>query len=191
MSERQEPIKPSVGANETGAKLAGRRGFLKKGALIATPVIVSVTSKPVWAGNCTLSGMLSGNLSQQTFVCQGGLPSVWANTTSWPAPYASGTYNPVTGLYENGTEFYAVFSSGVLGRPVYAPDSLMMNILRAYVQGDMAYELGAHAVAAVLNAASTSVDTFGYTPAQIVAMWNDPTLTNSELLANLILLNNR
>lgn len=38
-----------------------RRKITKAGVI--TPVVMSLTSNPLWAGNCTVSGMLSGNLS--------------------------------------------------------------------------------------------------------------------------------
>lgn len=39
-----------------------RRGFLKKAAL-GSAVITTVTSRPVWAGQCSMSGNLSNNMS--------------------------------------------------------------------------------------------------------------------------------
>ena len=40
-----------------------RRNFLKKSALVSAPIIMTIASGPVWARNCTMSGRLSGNLS--------------------------------------------------------------------------------------------------------------------------------
>ena len=57
----------SIGEQES--KGASRRRFVK-GALGAAPVILTVTSRPVWA-NCTGSGMMSGNLSDGQEVCEG------------------------------------------------------------------------------------------------------------------------
>ena len=69
---------------------SGRRRFLFKGAVISAPVIMTVASRPVWAGgwrkwgggkgrNCTLSGQLSGNLSTPDEVCsgEGCTPGYW------------------------------------------------------------------------------------------------------------------
>lgn len=49
-----------------------RRKFLK-GAVVSAPVILSIASRPVWARGCSLSGQLSGNLSdaQAEEPCQG------------------------------------------------------------------------------------------------------------------------
>lgn len=41
-----------------------RRGFLRKVA-IAAPLLTTVASRPVWAGQCSLSGNLSNNVSNQ------------------------------------------------------------------------------------------------------------------------------
>ncbi|MFV2055523.1 MAG: hypothetical protein ACC707_03605 [Thiohalomonadales bacterium] len=49
---------PTEGAENT------RRKFLK-GAVAVSPVLLTVVNRPVWAANCSLSGELSGNLSQQ------------------------------------------------------------------------------------------------------------------------------
>ena len=51
-------------SGQKNAAIAGRRKFLK-GAAAATPILMSVSSRPVWARNCSLSGQLSGNLSDQ------------------------------------------------------------------------------------------------------------------------------
>lgn len=48
-------------ANHSGAS---RRKFVK-GVATATPIILTIASRPVWARNCSLSGQLSGNLSDQ------------------------------------------------------------------------------------------------------------------------------
>ncbi|MEW6990589.1 hypothetical protein AADZ91_07850 [Colwelliaceae bacterium 6441] len=43
-------------------KKTGRRKFIKSAA-ISAPLMTTLASKPVWAGNCSLSGNLSGNTS--------------------------------------------------------------------------------------------------------------------------------
>ena len=48
----------------------GRRQFIKT-AIVTAPVILTVTSRPVWATNCTWSGQLSGNLSDAGDPCGG------------------------------------------------------------------------------------------------------------------------
>jgi hypothetical protein len=74
-----------TGADETYS--VERRRFLLKGALVSAPVILTVASRPVWAGGrrhgggggCALSGQLSGNLSQPEEECggEGCTPGYW------------------------------------------------------------------------------------------------------------------
>jgi len=71
MSDK-EHIKSAANGN-------ARRKFLK-GAAAVTPVLLSVNSAPVWARNCTLSGQLSGNLSNHDDEICGGegcSPGYW------------------------------------------------------------------------------------------------------------------
>lgn len=166
---------------------SGRRAFLKRGVLVSAPIIISVASKPVWAGNCTLSGMLSGNLSQQQSVCQGGTPDHWGNNAAlWPSPYDPGTM--VGGTYTGGTLFYNAFSSQ---RSITLYNNVsMMNIIQSSMT-DNSYLLGAHAVAALLNATERTVDVFGYTPDQIKAMWSDLAISDQDLMVMFESLNMR
>jgi hypothetical protein len=62
-----------------------RRQFIKK-AIVTAPVILTVTSRPVWARNCTWSGQLSGNLSDAGEPCggEGCSADFWAgNLDKW------------------------------------------------------------------------------------------------------------
>ena len=71
----QEENKVSV---QKSALTEGRRSFIKKSA-IAAPILVSISSRPVW-GNVTsaVSGNLSGNLSQPTGnLFNGQSPGYW------------------------------------------------------------------------------------------------------------------
>ena len=45
----------------------GRRQFFKKAGAGAA-IITTVTSRPVWAGQCSMSGLLSGDLSNHGHV---------------------------------------------------------------------------------------------------------------------------
>ena len=47
---------------QSKASPVGRRKFLKV-ASVSAPIISTIASKPVWAGHCSISGNLSGNLS--------------------------------------------------------------------------------------------------------------------------------
>ena len=51
--------------SDDSVKAAGRRGFFKK-AVAGSALIATVSSRPVWAGQCSLSGNLSNNTSSQS-----------------------------------------------------------------------------------------------------------------------------
>lgn len=71
-----------IDSSDPGA--TDRRSFIKA-ALATAPVILTVTSKPVWAAqSCTASGQMSGNLSGQQVTCDGFSPGYWSNH-NWPA----------------------------------------------------------------------------------------------------------
>jgi hypothetical protein len=70
-----------------------RRHFLRGGA--ALPVIVTLASRPALAGQCTVSGRLSGNLSVPRTLCDGRDPRFWAvNPALWPGGFAPGRSEP-------------------------------------------------------------------------------------------------
>lgn len=50
---------PSKVSTDTSS---ARRGFLKKAA-ISAPILTTIAARPVWAGQCSLSGNLSNNVS--------------------------------------------------------------------------------------------------------------------------------
>lgn len=68
---------------ETQASVDEGRRRLGKAALVATPVLYSLTGRSAWARNCTLSGQLSGNLSDQGPDCggEGCSSDFWRNHT--------------------------------------------------------------------------------------------------------------
>jgi hypothetical protein len=74
----QEPTSKDI----TGMNFQGkdRRRFIKR-AIVAAPFILTVTSQPVWAKNCSLSGQLSGNISPADGPCggEGCSPGYWKN----------------------------------------------------------------------------------------------------------------
>ncbi len=168
-------------AGSTGsARLESRRRFLKGAGIAAPAVIMTVSSRPVLANHCTVSGTLSGNLSNpdDDHYCAGYTPGYWMNHTDWPVPYSPGTCSDRRGghcrAYENGTPFHAAYTNGAGQAGSFAGDlygaASMMEVL-AMNGVDDRYQLGAHAVAALLNAAYFGPETFGYTVDQIIEMW--------------------
>lgn len=85
--QAQENAAPESGPVAPTADASRRR-------LIATlgggAVILTLAGKPVWASQCTVSGMMSGNLSApQGTPCQGCTPGYWKvcqHLDSW-GPY--------------------------------------------------------------------------------------------------------
>lgn len=68
---------------------SSRRRITKAGIL--SPIIMSLSSKPAWAINCTVSGNMSGNASDPAYeeFCSapGMSPEYWAeNTAQWCGP---------------------------------------------------------------------------------------------------------
>ncbi len=61
----------------------GRRQFSKAG-LLAPPILMSITSRPVFGAAC-LSNMLSGNLSNpERGMCEGAAIVEWTDAENWP-----------------------------------------------------------------------------------------------------------
>jgi len=97
--KEQGEISPETHSSSTNS----RRSFLTK-AVVAAPILSSLASKPVWAiEQCTISGMLSGNLSTHDETCNfGGLsPGYWKNHT-WPftSPTKENTFEQLFGVDE-------------------------------------------------------------------------------------------
>ncbi len=152
-----------------------RRRFGKSG-LAASGVILTLASQPVlgqWACQSP-SGFQSGNVSPhgQPPLCSGRTPGYWqAPNKNWPSPYTAGTCtnkkspssnNPVD--WTGGTAFSSVFDCGIYGA-IYKSACLpvkdgpckqtnplsFMQVILLWGYNDN-YQLGAHIVAALLNA---------------------------------------
>lgn len=187
-----------------GAYSSGRRRFLKGAGIAAPAVIMTVSSRPVLARHCTVSGTLSGNLSNpdDDHYCAGYTPGYWMNhPDDWPHPYTVGECRDRDGrgghcdAYVNGTPFHSAYRSnagqrGPFDGDVYAGASMMEVITMNGV--DDRYQAGAHAVAALLNAAHFGPEIFGYTEEQVIEMWNVRHLVDPEgLKEDFQLLNER
>lgn len=166
-------------ARSTGERHDESRRRLLRGAA-ATPIIFTLASRPAWGGVCTISVMASDNLSHpgRTDDCNGCTPGYWKQHPGmWPAPYEPGTCeeDKENGMGASGCQDYA--NDGTQFRHVFGlahpagPNKTMMQVMQLDGNGDP-YELGAHAVAAVLNAAYWGAEIYGYTPDEIVHMYN-------------------
>lgn len=165
----QDATSPSRSVDES------RRRFGKSG-LAASGVILTLASQPVlgqWACQSP-SGFQSGNVSAHGDLplCSGLTPGYWqAPNKQWPSPCMQGTCSNTKNLSSNeavdwtgGTAFSSIFNCGTYGAiyksaclPVKkgpckptSPLSFMQILL---LNGkDDSYQLGAHVVAAFLNA---------------------------------------
>ena len=146
---------PTLKDGSTGMNLRGkdRRRFIKR-AIIAAPFILTVTSRPVWANTCTISGQMSGNLSDQNYDCgEGCSPGFWKkHEEEWMGYSPADTYGGIFGV------------SFLLG------DLTFHNVFSLCKGGvtDGHLQLAFHAVAALLNAAHTAVE-FIYEPSQVIS----------------------
>lgn len=149
-------LEPTPKDGSTGMNLRGkdRRRFIKR-AIIAAPFILTVASQPVWANTCSISGQMSGNLSDQNYDCgQGCSPGYWKNhEDEWM-------------VYSPDNKYGVVFN-------VYPPDGIgnltfheVFNLCKGGVT-DGHLQLAFHAVAALLNAAHPNVG-FLYAPNQVI-----------------------
>lgn len=160
------------------ASSQGRRKFLK-GAAAATPVMMTVASRPVLGAQCTPSAWVSGNLSDhgpKRDTCGGRSPGYWKNRFGdWPAGYDPGTCEKrsYSGMGQNpckatsdATRFNNVFNQGFN----YYDGKTLMEVL--WLEGNAdPHQFGAHIVAMLLNAAT--FDNYGMTEQQVKDMYNE------------------
>ena len=136
---------------------------LLKGVISTAPVVLAVSSKPALANFCTVSGFLSGNLSNpnsQTY-CGGRSPGYWMNhghsdkSLSFKAVYGKnwgGNYSVYSsqmgndnGPMGNGPQCYPLKDDGTWdGEPT------LDTVLHMDGNDDL-HQFGAHAAAAYLN----------------------------------------
>lgn len=189
MSKEKEPrneVETGAGKEQPDS---GRRRFTRAG--MVAPALLTLTSRPVWGWQCTMSAMLSGNASGQMDItqCEGCTPGYWGqHGFLWPAPYHAGTCNTqilngngkckMNDYSNDGTKFGDYF---LVAGHEFDPDDSMMQIIHKEGHCD-AHQAGAHAVAALLNAAS-SVN-YPMTEQQVIDFWNDNYLTNLQLVGD-------
>jgi len=142
-------------ASET-ADRKGRRKFLV-GAAVSTPVILSIVSRPALGGACTVSGFLSGNLSNPHAqeICGGRSPGYWINhlsdTTTKYADVFGGVWYGRYGAWDANTTLYQAL---------------------AMTGNEDRYQFGAHSVAAYLNAVDPGI-AYSMTPTEVINIVSD------------------
>lgn len=138
--QSQESVTPESdsGQDATGSIRTSKRKLLKSIAATA-PVVMAVSSKPALANFCTVSGFLSGNLSNPNSesYCGGRSPGYWINHVT--PEMQTMTFRDVFGDVWEGN----------MGR--WLSDPTLYEVLRMSGHEDR-YQFAAHAVAVFQNA---------------------------------------
>lgn len=164
------------------------------GAGLGVSAIFTLASRPVLAAHCTsASAAVSGNLSQHgtPLTCTGLSPGYWKqHPESWPSPYLPGKCENDCNKTEswssnsiNATLFHPVFYGDKFfadldSNPITEKTSLsMMQVLKMNDGSNPwgledADNLGAHIVAALLNAASGKTNN-ALTESNVKTMWQE------------------
>ncbi len=193
-------------ASQKDAINPGRRKLA--GAALGAGAVFTLASRPVWANQCTISGMASGNLSAPKVTCDGCTPGYWMqcqHLDSWAATGFSpdDIFNTVFGVTQyinpqNNKPFTLLQVMGLRGGGEGYGDSDGGNC-QAKPNGNaigkigpdpISPNLGFHAVAALLNAAHPNVN-YGYTSGEIINLFRDNMHNGAALKDSLVMLNER
>ena len=183
-------------ADPTRRKLAG--------AALGAGAVFTLSSRPVWASRCTISGMMSGNLSKPRERCDGCTPGYWKQCQHLDSWLATGfkpedLFNTVFGstqYKDSKGKAYTLLdvmagptgNMGKDGKCSFLPNGYQANPMD---RDPLSPNLGFHAVAALLNAAHPSVN-FGYTAGEIIDLFQRNYLTKPAALKDsLAMLNER
>lgn len=145
------------GSEENARRLQSRRRFVKAG-VVATPVLMSLTSRPVWGNTlCSLSGLMSGNVSRQPedYECSGGYgctPGFWKTKpdlwTSLGVDPGQCIEDPQKGTCTAWSTAYGTRFNSVFGGSYSEP--MMWMLHQSSISGSLEF----HLIAAYLNALS-------------------------------------
>lgn len=178
------------------------------GAALGAGAVFTLSSRPVWASRCTISGMMSGNLSKPQERCDGCTPGYWMqcqHLDSWvPTGFKpDDKFNTVFGVtqYINPhnnqpytlLEVFGLNGNGGGGGTNTANCKTKPNGRAVSNMGSdpISPNLGFHAVAALLNAAHPNVN-FGYTAGEVINLFQKNYLGNpGGLKDSLAMLNER
>lgn len=178
------------------------------GAALGVSAVFTLASRPVWANQCTISGMASGNLSApKGAACAGCTPGYWSkcqHLDSWAATGFKPTdkFNTVFGVTQyinpkNNLPYTLLECLGLQGSDCTAssktadcdkkPTGLAITKMGC---DPVSVNLAFHAVAALLNAAHPSVN-FGYTAGELTKLFRDNLHRAAQLKDSLAMLNER
>ncbi|WP_428623745.1 hypothetical protein [Sedimenticola sp.] len=182
MSKKPETNKDLKAENATENGISSSRRQFTKTGLLASPVLMSVVSRPVFGVGC-LSNMLSGNLSEpDRGECNLGLsPGYWKeHPEAWPMAAGfkpdgtvptscndclAGNGHSTNWICNGGALFNSYFTTG-------PQDSLNRSMLEILCTEEGSDEF--HIIAALLNA--MTVPNYVMTVEQVKVLWADPTL---------------
>jgi hypothetical protein len=178
------------------------------GAALGASAVFTLASRPVWANQCSISGMASGNLSTPQVTCAGCTPGYWMQCQhigSWGATGYSpdDSFNTVFGVSQyinpqTNQPYTLLQALGLNGNGNCTPDAEQPNC-STHPSGNaightgcdpISPNLGFHAVAALLNAAHPDVN-YGYTPGELTALFRNNLGRAAELKDSLAMLNER
>ena len=182
------------------------------GAALGVSAVFTLASRPVWANQCSISGMASGNLSAPKVTCEGCTPGYWKvcnHFDSWgPTGFKlTDTFNSVFGVTQyvdcKGTAYTLLDVLYLSGNTYSCPGNkdahpngpsptCTNGTCFPNLGGDpISVNLGFHAVAALLNAAYPNMN-FGYTAGELIAFFQANYLTDpAGLKDSLAMLNER
>ncbi len=187
------------------------------GAGLGMSAVFTLASRPVWANQCTISGMASGNLSAPKVACRGCTPGYWKvcnHLGSWTATGYSPTktFNEVFSVLDyvdcKGTAYTLLDVLHLNGgkkkctgpeanrnqdaHPAGAPSGCTNGDAFGDLGGDpISTNLGFHAVAALLSAAHPGVN-YGYTAGELIQLFKNNYKSDPAGLKNsLAMLNER
>lgn len=151
-------------ATRTHTDDARRR--LLRGAAIAGPVVLTLASKPVLAGNCiSPSRTLSGNLSQigkNLGVCSGKGISLWkaTSTSAWP----------INSTTKFNNEFPAGIAAATTFNNANGTKKSLGEVL-ALSSSDINFKIAQHFMVALLNIRAGTVAPSALDEARLKQMW--------------------
>lgn len=167
-----QPATPETPVDASRRRLAG--------SALGVAAVFTLSSRPVWATQCTISGMQSGNLSKpKGTTCNGCPPDKWKNKKD--------QWNSKCGV-SHSLKFKDVF----MCNDVYKKNGTSCTLYEVLCKEGNSDECGCQAVAAYLNASDRNMG-FAYSPADIAALFRKHygTTTHQQLQNSLALLNNQ
>lgn len=199
-NDNTQSPKPEAGINPSRRKITG--------AALGVSAVFTLSSRPVWANQCSISGMASGNISGPKVTCGGCTPGYWGtcqHLDSWAATGFKTTdkFNTVFGVTQyinpkNNQPFTLLEVLGLQGNGNCTPATTQPNC-NSKPSGNaigkmgcdpVSVNLGFHAVAALLNSAHPSVN-YGYTAGELTALFRANLHRAAQLKDSLAMLNER